>query len=456
MKFNRRFRKQLRLQDGMFILLLLVIVTLLGSLGQRYQVEFDLTAAGRNSLSEATEALLARIPGEVRIEAYARELEFSQTRERIAELVRQYRRIKPDIVLRFINPDSHPREVRELGIRVEGEMIVHYGGRQQHLTRITEQGLSNTLLQLLRRGDKGIYFLAGHGERKLDGQANHDFGLFTRQLTRAGMVVEDWNLAQTRRLPEDAALLVIASPQTPYLPGESELLQQYIERGGNLLWLLEPDGLQGLDRLASRLGVELIPGTLSDPTGELLGIGNAAFALITQYPDHPVTQGLDSIALLPLSVALEHAEGTQWEAVPLLETSSDSWSETGELGRYIQFDQEEDIAGPLTLAYALTRVGQAMADEGESRTQRVIVLGDGDFLSNAYLGNGANLALGTNIVNWLSHEDAILPIHKPATADIRLDMDSAGLTLMGLVFIILLPAGLLAGGAGIWFLRKRR
>ena len=111
------------------------------------------------------------------------------------------------------------------------------------------------------------------------------------------------------------------------------------------------------------------------------------------------------------------------------------------------------------VAYALSRSPGDEAGTTEPTPpvqQRGVVIGDGDFLSNAYLGNGANLKLGTSLFNWLSHEDEILPIQTRTTEDIRLDLGQTGLTLMGLVFIILIPLGLLGSGVGIWLLRRRR
>ena len=83
MEINKRQRRRLRVQDGIFVLLLVLIVGLLGWLGQRYSLQFDLTASGRNSLSQASRDLLDQMPGEVSIDAYARELEFSPTRRQI-------------------------------------------------------------------------------------------------------------------------------------------------------------------------------------------------------------------------------------------------------------------------------------------------------------------------------------------------------------------------------------
>ncbi|MDH5184919.1 MAG: GldG family protein, partial [Gammaproteobacteria bacterium] len=405
MKIDKLIRRSLRVQHNLFLLLFITLLGLLAWLGQRYQFEVDLSATARHSLSPATINLLEEMPGPVSITAYARELEFSRSREAILHLLNKYQRHKADIQVQFVNPDNHPERVRDDNISVEGELVIQYQGRQQHLQGLSEQALNNTLLRLLRRGKQTIYVLTGHGERKLDSQANHDLGLFGQQLREHGLHVQSWNLGAQAALPEDAATLLLASPQTAYLPGEVRLLQAYIESGGNLLWLLEPEQLQGLDNLASSLGVDLIPGTIADPSAEQLGVANAAFTLISDYPDHPVTRNLDNITLLPLAAALDLAEAGQWQATPLLQSSAQSWSETGGLDRYVQFDPEEDIAGPLTTAYLLSRTGTG--EVSETSPQHVAVIGDGDFLSNNYLGNGANLDLGLGLINWLGGEETL-------------------------------------------------
>lgn len=454
MKIDRLIRRSLRLQQGLFLLLFITILTLLAWLGQRYQYQVDLSSTARHSLSPATISLLQDMQGPVSITAYARELEFSRSREAILQLLKKYQRHKTDIALQFINPDNHPELVRENNITIEGELVIEYQGRQQHLQGLSEVALNNTLLRLLRRGKQTIYFLSGHGERKLDSQANHDLGLFGQQLREHGLHVQGWNLAARGALPEDAASLIIASPQSRYLPGEVRLLQSYIESGGNLLWLLEPEQLQGLDKLASTLGVELIPGTIADPSAEQLGVANAAFTLISDYPDHPVTRELDNITLLPLAAALELAEGGEWQATPLLQSSGQSWSETGGLERYVQFNADEDIAGPLTTGYLLSRV--TVAEAGEGPEQFVAVIGDGDFLSNNYLGNGANLQLGLGLINWLGGEEKLANVQTNTERDVRLNIDQTQLSIMVWVFLIILPTSLLLSGAGIWYRRKRR
>ena len=89
-------------------------------------------------------------------------------------------------------------------------------------------------------------------------------------------------------------------------------------------------------------------------------------------------------------------------------------------------------------------------------TQRVIVTGDGDFLSNTYLGNAGNLDLGLNMVHWLSHDDAFIDIHVKAAPDTTLELGRVAQGVIGLGALIGLPILLMTSGLVIWLRRRRR
>ena len=86
--------------------------------------------------------------------------------------------------------------------------------------------------------------------------------------------------------------------------------------------------------------------------------------------------------------------------------------------------------------------------------QRVIVIGDGDFLSNQYLGNAGNQELGLNLANWLSRDDAFINIPAKTSTDLSLEFSASAAGIIGLIFI-LLPLLLLAAGFVIWQRRRR-
>ena len=88
--------------------------------------------------------------------------------------------------------------------------------------------------------------------------------------------------------------------------------------------------------------------------------------------------------------------------------------------------------------------------------QRIVVIGDGDFLSDTYLGNAGNLSLGLNIVQWLSHDEAALSIRIKSAPDTSLVLGKVAQAVIGLGFLIGLPLLLLLTGLLVWLLRRRR
>jgi ABC-type uncharacterized transport system involved in gliding motility auxiliary subunit len=84
------------------------------------------------------------------------------------------------------------------------------------------------------------------------------------------------------------------------------------------------------------------------------------------------------------------------------------------------------------------------------------VIGDGDFISNTYLGNGGNLDVSLALINWLTHDDQLIPIPVKTTIDSQLDLSRAQAAVIGLGFLFVLPILLLSIGAWIWWSRRRR
>lgn len=462
MEANKKNRRILRLQGATFAVLFLAGIGLLAWLSTRYHVQADWTAAGRHTLAPASVALLGELKDPVTITAYARQSELVATRRQISDLVGRYQRHKGDIALRFIDPDMEPEKVRSEGITLDGELVLEFQGRKLHVQQLSEQTLTNTLHKLARAAERKVVFLEGHGERNPTGGANHDLGAFGEQLRNKGFQLSRLNLSADPAIPADTAVLVIASPQVDLFPGEVQLIQDYVERGGNLLWLAEPDGLHRLDDLAAQLDLSFLPGTVVDPTTQLLGIDNAAFAVVVDYPPHAVSRDLGSVTLFPYAAALDAgAVGEPWQATPLLTTVPRSWLEAGTLEGAISFDEGSDIPGPLTLGVALERPRPYAAADGPDEPaagaaqQRVVVIGDGDFLANTFLGNGANLELGERLINWLSHDDALMHIPPKVALDTRLELTPLLSGILGFGFLIVIPGGLVLAGVVIWLKRRK-
>jgi len=447
---NEKLRLHYFMHNSAFFVLLLLLVILLGYLAAQYRVQWDISQNARNSLSEASKDILQKLHGPVHVTAYAtlQDVEAGDIRKIISNFIALYQRLKPDLSLTFVDPSEQPKLTQEAGIQMNGELVILFNGRREHVTVINEQAFSNALMRLVRAKDKLVVALSGHGERKLDGNANYDLGEFGKQLRGNGLINQSLNLVTDQEVPTNASTLVIASPQVDLLPGEVDKLLDYIDRGGNLLWLVDQESLRGLLPLAEKLHLTLTPGVVVDPQAQQLK-APITFALGTNYGQHAITDNFDYITVFPFARQITINENTEWQAISLVEAAPQGWVENGELDGEIIYDQAVDVAGPIGIAAALTR-------NIEDREQRIVVVGNGHFLANSYLGNGSNLDFGINLINWLTGDEELIVIQPRATLDSSLIFSEFELTLMVVIFLILLPMLFLASGLAIWWLRRRK
>ena len=309
---NRRTPLSWYLEPLVFHLLLALGIAAAGWLAQRYSLSWDWSETGRNSLSEPSRQLLSRLEAPLRMVSFSPQDPL--LRQRTRELVERYRRYRPDITLEFIDPARNPALTRELGIRLSGELRLEYLGRGENLRLLDEQTISNAIQRLMLRGERWIAVAEGHGERSLTGRANHDLGSFGAELQRKGYRLQPLQLASVAQIPQNTSLLLIASPQADYLSSEQQKILDYIEGGGNLLWLTEPEQDAGLQALAEHIGIQPLPGTIVDANGAELGLEDPAIALVTRYPEHPATEDFGLITIYPHAAALEASGKDRWQA----------------------------------------------------------------------------------------------------------------------------------------------
>ena len=445
-----------RLDGWLFALALFVAAGATGYLSTRYAVVSDWTAGGRASLSQESRAVLGTLTGPVEIVSYANPQ--GDLRPTIAGFLERYRRLKPDLTLRFVDPEQDPAKMRELGITVDGAIIVHYHGREQRLDELSERSLTNALERLARGGERIVAFVTGDGERRADGQGNADMGTFMAQLESRGMRAVPLNFAQVTAVPEHTDLVVLASPTLALAPGAVRALVDYVGNGGNLLWLTEPANSDlGLAPLADALGLRVLPGVLVDGSGAALGLKDPRLITLGAYPPHAITRGFELTTLFPQAAALAQVSRNDWAVQGFLQSGPQSWTEFQPSDHAnsstIRYDADAgELKGPLDFGLALSR----LSPSPDKSQQRVVVIGDGDFLSNTFLGNGGNRALGERVFDWLLGDDALVSLPPRGAPDRVLQISQTELNVLSLGFLVALPLVLLlAGGVLVWRRRRR-
>lgn len=445
-----------RFGNLVYATLVIAAAAALAFLSTRYAVVADWSRARGASLGAASVTMLNSLDAPVEVVSYARRQ--GGLRAVIADFVERYRRVKPDLDLRFVDPDTDPGAMRAAGVNVDGEMEIRYKDRSERLKVLGEAEFSNALLRLSRTREHIVAFVEGEGERQPLGKANADLGQFVTALATRGLRAVPLPLANTGKVPNNTDLVVIANPQVALPAAVVAELVDYVDRGGALLWLTEPDERAGLDELARTLGLRVLPGTVVDGSGQAFGLGDPSFVAAIEYPPHAITRDFALTTLFPQPAALAQLADARWDLKSILRSSAKSWNETGAIPKAgaaadtIRQDADAgEIPGPLDLGFALTRV----SPRPDRREQRVAVIGDGDFLSNSFLGNGGNREFGQRVFDWLLGDDAQIAIADKSAPDRALDFSPAQLGAIGLLFLVALPL-LLAGSGALIAWRRRR
>lgn len=471
MKMSKTAHRWLGLQNGLFYVLFIAMLGLLGFVGNRFTVTADWTAGNRNSLSAPTQALLRTLDKPLKFIAYIPDDPGLQAQ--IKKLVAKYQRVKADTSVEFVNPDLDPARAKQDGIDYAGQLAIHLGERSEVIEAVTEPVIMNAVQRMSRNGERLVVFLEGHGERQPLATESTGMSQLMDELQRKGFKVQPHNLVRAQGIPQNASFAVIASPQQDLLSGEVDVLKKYVEQGGNLLWLQDPGGLHGLQPLEALLGLKIYDGTVIDANEALhtmLGINHPAVVPIVDYGKGEIVDKLAGLqTLFPFATliardpqASEKTGALAWQADEFLNTLPATWLETsGVLEGNVKFDEgSNDQEGPLPIGVTLTRQLEMPkanpADTAKLREQRVVVVGDSDFMVNSFVGRVANMDLATNIFNWLSADDQLLAVPVGRAPDTQLNLDKVSAVVIAGVFLVVLPLGLIGTGTWIWWRRRKR
>ena len=460
MKINRKLRLQLLAQNWMFVLVFLALIVMLGYLSSQYRWTRDITQANRNILTQGSINVLKQMDGDINITVYATKDDASNGdtfRKGMLDFVARYQREKKNIFITFVNPSEEPKLAQEAGVKVDGETIIEYKKRSEHINPpFAEQEMTNLLVRLSRTNNQPVMYLDGHGERLLQGVKNQDLGEFGKQLESKGFKFANPDLTIAQQVPANGSMLVIAAPQVDVSAVEAKKIKAYIEAGGNVLWLLDDDNLRGLQEVADYLGIKVSQGIVVDRTAEQYG-ADPKMAFANMYGDHPITRNFMLRTVFPEAHEVDGraSDDLGWKVGRLIDVAQNGWLESdkipaGAQNLKVRFDQGKDKSGPINIGVALER-------QYGKKGQRVVVIGNANFLANTFITNGGNLDLGINIINWLAGDDRLITIQPMPLKDININIPSGSIAalVVGYGTQYVLPILILIAGMFLWWKRRK-
>ncbi|MBI4637307.1 MAG: GldG family protein [Candidatus Rokubacteria bacterium] len=434
------------LNTAVMILLLLGIIGLVEAVSYRHNARLDLTSNKRHSLSPQTIQLLGRLKTDVNAVAFFRS---DQPGKRLAEdLLKQYaRHAGARFTWKVVDPDREPGLARQYAVESYGTIVLETKIRSEKVLDAEEEKLTNGLVKVTREGKRIVYVLQGHGEHELTNTERPGFSEAKSAMERANYEVKPLVLAREAKVPDDAALVIVAGPRTDPFPPELTALDAYVGRGGKLLVMVDPpfpDRVQtdGLTRYLTKYGVELGENLVveTNPIGQLFGINEPLVPVILQYEPHPITRDMGGVAtLFPLtrSVAGARTPPQGVTVQPLVRTSPQSWGETDR--EALRRGQAQlgpgDLKGPVPIAAVVTR------DKA-----RIVVFGTSNVAANQFLNVQGNRDFFLNTVSWLAEEEDQIAIRPKDTKQTPIFMNASEARVAFLLPVLILPGLVLVGG----------
>ena len=454
-----------------FILLIVVWGLLfieVNYLGYRMEKRFDVTKAKQHTLTADTIELISQLDHPVRLTAFY----VGMPPKYLEDLFREYERhAGGKIVAEIIDPIVDIGYAAQFGNVISGKekkVFVRSGNEANEVDftkeELTEEQLTNAILRATRRLRRA-YFLIGHNEYNIYEDGEKGLKVFEAMLTANNVISQRLMLGIAGDIPEDCDVLIIAGAQSELTEAEVRIIDDYLKKGGDALFLIEhvlvttpdvpltPEELKrnpSLNEILNEWGIRVADDVVVDLASHASGdVGSPA---TRNYLSHRSIVGdLDyTFFVRPRSISILKDRRPSVRLAPIILTSSDenSWGETNR-NLEVKFDEGIDRPGPVPIAFAIWEP----KEEGDASDTRIVVITDADFLTNAFIGQYSNARLGINAVNWLTESDYRPLTGKRDISVARLDLTSRQKRMVG-VFLFLMPVAIILAGAMVWIKQK--
>ena len=445
--FSRRVTRY-GLNALVLIVLVIGIIAFVEAVSYRHNARLDLTENRRNSLSPQTIQLLKGLKTDIVATAFFRS---DQPGKKVAEdLLKQYAaQSGGKLTWKMSDPDREPGLAKRYNVESYGTVVLENKDRSEKVLDAEEEKLTNGLVKVTREGKRVVYVLKGHGEREIGNTDRPGLSEAKNAMERANYTVKELVLARDPKVPEDAALVILAGPRNDLFAPEVEGLDAYVGKGGKLLIMADPFQNEGLKTYVAKYGVTLDDDLVVEPNpiGRLFGIGPEV-PIVQTYEPHPITRDLGGVTtLFPVTRSLTPSKTPPKGVVvqALAQTSAQSWGETDRaaLQRGEAKPDAGDPKGPLPVAVVVT-VDKA----------RLVVTGTSNLAANQFLNVQGNRDFFLNAVSWLAEQEDLISIRPKDTKQTPVMLTSQQGQAVFLLPVVILPGLALVAAIGT-FVRRR-
>ncbi len=446
--------------------------------------DIDLTKEKFYSLSEESKNQIKNIDQEINIYVFGYEEDSS-----VVDLIKQYSKYKENIKYEIVSTETRQDIAQKYDVsstdETNGTIVIANGDRKVKASAtdlysydyntyetvdLTEQKLTNSILAVTLENAPKIYFLTGHGEytlkeymttlnTKLQGEVNE---------------VESLDLLVSNKIPDDCQALVIVSPTTDFTDYETDIITEYINKGGDILWLSDystSGTLTNVNKILGLYGIDLSNNGIiieQDKSAMLMQTPNLILPNISSESEitRPIVSGGKVLLFNSGKIDIksdEELESLGVEVTKLLTTSDSAIFRTD-----LSNSSTSPASGEETKEYvvgALSSKTISKDDDSEDTVKSNLVIYANAIFAVDYpiqISNQAAYAINfynnqdliLNSISYLTERTDTITIRKTYTSVPYTATANQDLVVRLIIFIV--PLVIIAIGIVVWVIRKRR
>jgi ABC-2 type transport system permease protein len=458
------------------VIAVVAIAVLLNVIVSFLDLQLDLTPDKLYSLSDTSEDILDELDNDVEIIGLFDDAIISSSSEYkdVTELLSLYAK-HPRIKVQYIDPDKNPGIIKQLDpdntmdlqyydfvvkSTVNGnekkKKLEYYDLFKMEMNQYTysyvntgsnaEQGFTGAIKYVTAEYTPVVYFTEGHDENSV----TSDYTYLKDSLERNNYLVKNINLMSLDEIPDDAELIVFASPKKDITFSERDLLERYFLDGGNAIFMfdyLESDpSFDEMNKLFSKFNIAVNYDKVKE-NDESRHVPQDPYTILVDANANSITpNSFNTVLGNSRSISILNNEKDYVTVTPLIRTSDRA------VGEMVNKSRGEDIKGPLDIAAAVEY-------GGGTEKAKILVTGNSSFVSddafqtygNFYLQN-MNFMLQT--MGWMvdAQDEVIVPTK---TYDVNtFNITQTQASVMSVVLTVVLPLIIFATGLMV-YLRRR-
>lgn len=425
----------------------------------------DLTSTGLYTLSDTTKTMLSGMEKDVTAYYIA---QTGSEDSLVTGMLDRYAEAGDHFTWQQEDPVENPTFAHNYDDASEGSVVVTCGDKYQVLglydlytydydytTGASSQSFDgeNQLTAALRYVTSDVtpivYLLQGHQEASLSSS-------FTTALQNQNLTTETLNLVNTETVPEDAAAVMMVSPQKDLTAEETERLRGYLEGGGNLVLFtdLTDTEMPNLYALLDEYGMAPSGGLVVEGDSQHI-YGRVPYQTLPDIQSSSLLSGVDQNGYVLMSsstgIVIDTDVRSTLTVSSLLQTSDSAHSKPGWQNLTTWDKEDGDLAGPFSLG--------AWASETVDDTETNVVW----FASSSLLNdeadlymNGNNSAVVLSVLGSLCGQDVESTGIAAKSVDVEyLTLTTGQANLWSIITMYLLPAAAVAVGIAIVIKRRK-